>query len=50
MSEKFEAVKKYYDLGLWSDAKVKMAVVKGWITAKEYKTITGKKYKENSNE
>lgn len=44
MSEKFETVKKYYDMGFWSEAKVRNAVVKGWITAAEFKTITGKDY------
>lgn len=44
MSAKFEAVKKYFDLGIWSEAKVRNAVTKGWITAEEFKTITGKDY------
>ena len=44
MSEKFETVKKYYDMGFWSEAKVRNAVVKGWITATEFKIITGKDY------
>ena len=45
MSTKFNDVKKYYDMGFWSEAKVKNAVAKGWITSAEYKTITGKTYK-----
>ena len=45
MSAKYDAVKKYYDMGFWSDAKVKNAVVKGWITAAEYTAITGNPYK-----
>ena len=44
MSPKFEAVRQYYELGLWSEAKVRNAVVKGWITAEEFKLITGKDY------
>ena len=44
MSAKFETVKKYYDMGMWTEAKVKNAVVKGWITADEFKLITGKAY------
>lgn len=44
MSAKFETVKKYYDMGFWSEAKVKNAVVKGWITAEEFKEIAGKDY------
>ena len=44
MSANFEKVKEYYDMGFWSEAKVKNAVVKGWITAAEFKTIKGKEY------
>ncbi len=44
MSAKFEDVKKYYDLQVWSEAKVRNAVAKGWITAEEFKAITGSKY------
>ena len=44
MSEKFEEVKKYFDMGTWSEKKVRNAVVKGWITAAEFQTITGKAY------
>ena len=43
-SKKFDLVKKYYDKGLWTKAKVAEAVVKGWITADEYKEITGEDY------
>lgn len=43
-SPKFERVKAYYDTGLWSKAKVKNAVVHGWITEEEYKEITGEDY------
>jgi uncharacterized XkdX family phage protein len=45
-SKNFEKVKKYYDNGLWSKAKVKNAVVKEWITAAEYEEITGEPYSE----
>lgn len=44
MSPKFEKVKAYYDAGLWNKVMVKNAVKKGWITAAEYKIITGEKY------
>ena len=44
-SKNFERVKNYYDTGLWSIAKVRNAVVKGWITAEEYRDITGETYK-----
>ena len=43
-SAKFEKVKYYYDNGLWSKAKVKNAVVKGWITEAEYEEITGEHF------
>lgn len=43
-SKKFESVKKYYDLRIWSKATVKKSVAKGWITADEYEEITGEKY------
>lgn len=41
---KFERVKSFYDHELWTLDQVKKAVVCGWITEAEYKTITGKKY------
>ncbi len=44
MSEKFEIVKKYFDMDMWTEQKVRNAVIKGWITAEEFKTITGKNY------
>lgn len=43
-SKKFKDVKAYYDNGLWSKARVKNAVSKGWITAEEYAEITGEPY------
>lgn len=43
MSKNFEKVKAYYENGLWSLERVK-AVVGKWITAKEFKTITGINY------
>lgn len=42
-SPNYEKVKKYYDTGLWSKAWVWDAVGK-WITADEYKLITGEDY------
>ena len=41
MSKHFKKVKGYYDSGLWSIERVHNAVVKNWITAEEYKIITG---------
>ena len=43
-SPKFNKVKGYYDRGLWSKKQVADAVVKRWITAEEYKEITGDEY------
>ena len=40
MSKHFKKVKSYFDSGLWSIERVRNAVVKGWITAEEYKIIT----------
>lgn len=41
---KFEKVKYYYDNGLWDIHRVRNAVVKKWITAAEFKVITGIDY------
>ena len=40
----YEKVKKWYERGLWDEARVKNAVTKGVITADEFKAITGKDY------
>lgn len=45
-SAKFDLVKKYYDEGLWSKARVHNVVAKGWITPAEYEEITGEPYNE----
>ena len=44
MSKHFKKVKSYYDSGLWSIERVRNAVLKGWITAEEFKAITGEEY------
>lgn len=44
-SQNFEQIKKWYELGLWSEKRVKDAVIKKFITEKEYTEITGKEYK-----
>ena len=44
MSKHFKKVMGYYDSGLWSIERVRNAVVKNWITAEEFKTITGEEY------
>ncbi len=43
-SEKYEVVKDYYDKGMWKKKAVRNAVVRAWITAEEYKDITGEDY------
>lgn len=50
MSKKYEKVKGYYDKGYWSIRQVYDAVCKGWITADEYKTITGLDFDDGSEE
>ena len=45
-SKKFDLVKNYYDGGYWPKSWVKNAVKKNWITADEYKEITGEDYTE----
>ena len=44
MSEFAEKVKRYYELGLWTDSRVRNAVEKGALTDDEYKAVTGKEY------
>jgi uncharacterized XkdX family phage protein len=44
MSKHFERVQKWYTLGKWPKEAVKNAVIKKWITAEEYKIITGEEY------
>ncbi len=44
MREFAEKVKSWYELGMWSEARVKNAVQKGAISAEEYEAITGKEY------
>lgn len=40
-SEKFATVKSYVVRGLWDKRRADDAVDRGWITAAEYKEITG---------
>lgn len=44
MSAKFETVKRHYNMGFWEEKQVRNAVVKGWITAEEFRAITGKDF------
>lgn len=43
-SKNFEKIKKYYDEGFWNEARVRNAVVKGYITKAEFAEITGIEY------
>lgn len=45
-SEKYEQVLEFYRRRLWSERMTRNAVVKGWITAEEFREITGKTYEE----
>lgn len=40
----FHYIKKYYDEGIYSKDDVKVFVVQGYITADQYKQITGDDY------
>lgn len=41
---KYETVKRFYQLKVWSIDKVRNAVVKGWITHEQFEEITGEAY------
>ena len=47
MSEFAEKIKKYYDLGLWNEHRLRAAVSKNAITPDEFRAITGKDYSVN---
>lgn len=40
----YAKIKKFYDLGLYDAAKVRVFVEKGVITPEQYKSITGEDY------
>ncbi len=48
-SKRYDTVKKWYDLGKWSTAKVRDAVTSmpQWITAEEFEEITGQNYEDS---
>lgn len=43
-SSRYDLVKSYYDSGAWKKKAVRNAVIKHWITAEEFKEITGEDY------
>lgn len=55
-SKNFEKVNKFYNTikpdgsRMWSKQMVKNAVIKEWITVKEYKDITDEEYSYNDNQ
>lgn len=44
----FEMIKRYYDMGKYTDEQVKVFVRAGRITEEQYKEITGLEYTEES--
>ena len=40
----YEKIKKYYELGMWNEQKVRNAVDKGVITAEQFKEIMGNEF------
>ncbi|MBR0034686.1 MAG: XkdX family protein [Synergistaceae bacterium] len=42
MREFAAKVKRYYELGLWTEQRIRDAVAKNAITPEEFKAITGK--------
>lgn len=38
----YEKIKQYYEQGFWDEARVREAHAKGFITAEQFKEITGK--------
>lgn len=44
MSADFAKLKRYFVDGLWTAKQIGDAVSKGWITAEEYREITGEDY------
>lgn len=43
-SKNYSKVKHWYDMKMWNESRVRDAVEKKWITAAEFKEITGKEY------
>lgn len=42
----FNSIKRYYDMGKYSDEQMKVFVKAGWISDEQYKEITNIPYKE----
>lgn len=47
-SKKYSMLKTYYWMGFWTIKMMRNAVIKKWITADEFKEITGEDYEETT--
>lgn len=43
-SKNYEKVKRWYDMKMWNETRVRNAVTMNWITEAEFEEITGKAY------
>ncbi len=43
-SKNYHKVKTFFNMNVWSEERVRNAVVKKWITEEEFKEITGVDY------
>lgn len=43
-SKNYSKVKRWYDMKMWSESRVRDAVENNWITESEFAEITGKVY------
>lgn len=43
-SKNYQKVKRYYDMKMWDEVRVRNAVKMGWITEEEFQEIIGKDY------
>jgi len=43
-SKNYSKVKRWYDMGMWNETRVRNAVKMGWITEEEFTEITGQAY------
>lgn len=43
-SKNYNKVKRWYDMGMWNEARIRNAVKMGWITKEEFTEIAGQAY------
>ncbi len=43
-SKRVDSIQEWYALGMWNEQRMRDAVEKKWISAEEFKQITGKDY------